>query len=519
MVAATVAASFSASAALYNVYHSAPEGTQYPTYGSAISELGGDCWDGMTCDDSTSTLVSEVKRYQEGFLYRDESPFSIAKGYYYLNRGSKGFDEYCDRYLGYSDKVCDSWVSTQYWSGYSKEESGNYQGSFVYVGEGSQALFDENSVVNSLSETLIPVGNTRSGSDYRNLGFIDTTLDSPSGSDFKSSQYWQSKQLVAGAFTVGSITRNNAGDNDEYTSKPTIWKNGIKSEINWFGKDASEGDFLAQGGVRAIYEDSSNSSSLFAVGYTSDKDVRLRAAVFISSDGGESWTTKLVDGFPYGSSEYANQILVDVNDSGVAIGTAKVSEGENGAYPNAPFYVTDVSSPVYKSFSGPIFFSGVGATLGAINNNNNVVGTIDFEQTREIDGAPRAQKAFIAPIENAANKDIFEGRAWFLDDLTNGIESNNAYRIVEASDINDAGIISGTAYYCSTGYNNSAIDVTKSDCSGNESLVAVKLVPISDEAQRSIQPRERSETKVERQGAGFGILSLTLLGLLGFRRK
>lgn len=519
MVAATVAASFSANAALYKVYHSSPEGLDTPTYGVAISDLDGDCWNSISCSDTTSTLVSEVKRYQEGFAYRAESPFFIPNGYYYLNRESKGFDEYCSRYLGYTDNVCDSWVSTQYWSGYRHELSGNFQGTLVYVGEGSQPLFDENTVVNSLSEALVPVGNTRSGSAYRNLGFVDSTLDTPTGSDFKASQYWESKSLSNGQFVVGSVTRNNAGDSNEYTSKPTVWKNGVKSELNWYGNDASEGDFLAQGSVRSIYEDPANSNSLYAVGYTSDKDVRIKAAVFSSNNGGDSWTTNLVSGFPFGSSEYINQLLIDVNDKGVAIGTAKVIERQNGAYPNIPFYIEDVGSPVYRAFSGPIFFNGVSAKLGGINNSNNVVGTIDFEQTREIDGAPRSQKAFIAPISNADNKDIFNNRAWYLDDLTNGLSDNNAYRIVEASSINNAGIISGTAYYCAGGYNTTAIDATSVDCSGSESLVAVKLVPIADENQRSIQARDRKETKVERQGAGFGIFALTVLGLIGFRRK
>ena len=91
-LAALVAASFSANAALYNVYKSAPEGasTNLQTYGVAISQEATDCWSAASCDNSTSKLAVEVKRYREGFQYRDEAPFFLPFGWRYLDDGSRG---------------------------------------------------------------------------------------------------------------------------------------------------------------------------------------------------------------------------------------------------------------------------------------------------------------------------------------------------------------------------------------------------------------------------------------------
>ncbi|EHD2248995.1 DUF3466 family protein, partial [Vibrio vulnificus] len=56
-------------------------------------------------------------------------------------------------------------------------------------------------------------------------------------------------------------------------------------------------------------------------------------------------------------------------------------------------------------------------------------------------------------------------------------------------------------------------------CSGDITLVAVKLIPISGATNDDIKPRSFEKEKVERSGAGLGWLSLTLLVLFGFRRK
>ncbi len=103
--------------------------------------------------------------------------------------------------------------------------------------------------------------------------------------------------------------------------------------------------------------------------------------------------------------------------------------------------------------------------------------------------------------------------------MTNGgdySEQNNQFRIIDATDINDAGVISGTAMKCAGGYSTTANNAT---CSSEEQIVAVKLVPIADATKDDIVSRSIDSTTTERQGAGLGWLALTMLGLFGFRRK
>ena len=110
-------------------------------------------------------------------------------------------------------------------------------------------------------------------------------------------------------------------------------------------------------------------------------------------------------------------------------------------------------------------------------------------------------------------------KAWFLDDLTNGdnaASTNNQYRVVDATDINDAGVISGTALKCSGGYSTTSHNAS---CSGTETVVAVKLVPIAGATSSDISQRSTDTTTSERSGGSLGLWSLILLTLGWFRRK
>lgn len=523
-VAATVAASFAANAALYNVYLEAPEGTStsLQTYGVAISPETTVCWSN-SCSESTSKVATEVKRYREGYSYRDEAAFFLPFGWDYLDDNRDGFKRYCRDYLGYADTLCEQWADAQYTNGYAKEQAGNYAGSIAYL-DGTQLSFSENTVVNSINAAIKPVGNVRDGSTYRNVGYVDTAKTAVTGSQFLASHHWVNKTLTVGTFTTGSITRNDidTGNANTFTSRPTIWKGATPTEINWSGNRAENSTSKAQGSVRDIIEDSVTTTTLYAVGYTSDGDVRLKAAVFKSTDSGSSWNTgSLVDGFPFATEEYVNQTLQAVNNNKKAIGTAKLRRALNGAYANTLFYVPDVSvtTPKYTEFSGSIFFEGANGLAGNINNHNDVVGAVDFETHAETNGKPRAQRAFIANLGYIDGSSApIGGQARYLDDLTNGSAStdNNQFRIIQAADINDAGVIAATAYYCAGGFDSTAIDAK---CSAGASLAGVKLVPISGRTANDITPRPVTQTTVERQGGSLGILVLTVLGLLGFRRK
>ncbi|GAL17040.1 hypothetical protein JCM19235_5589 [Vibrio maritimus] len=105
-----------------------------------------------------------------------------------------------------------------------------------------------------------------------------------------------------------------------------------------------------------------------------------------------------------------------------------------------------------------------------------------------------------------------------VDDLTNGGsygDLNNAYRVVTASDINDAGVISATAIKCASGYDNTDHFATCGNGLETETVVAVKLIPIQGATSADIESRSVDTSTVTREGASVTLLSLFFL--LAFR--
>lgn len=516
MIAATVAASFSASAAIYNVHMYGPVDSSSQTFGSAIQDSSEDCWGTVDCSTthtSNHQIGYEEQRFLQGFEYRNEAPFLIENGYDYLDEGRDGFEDYCNRYLDYSDTLCEKWAYRQYNSGYAKELSGDFQNLTAYK-EGNQETISSNSIViNSFSDTDELVGSYQVDSSERTRGFAGSTTFTANG--VRTQAF-----AKLGALTVGSVSTKSTNGHQDYTSKAAIWDGSTIKEIKWSGAEESNRR-MPQGSARDVAN--INATANYAVGYNANSDEIPVAAVFNLSDLTNDIPTKFVSKYT-DDDKYLNSLLTSVNDKGIAIGTAKYREANDGAYSNSLFYVPDVtaSSLSSKSFSGDIFFKSANGKAGAINNNNEVVGAIDYERHRESNGGkPRAQRAFIAPIENApsAITERLKNRAWYLDDLTNGsnaTEPNNSFRIIDATDINDAGVIAGTAYYCDGGYDSSAINAS---CSSGASLVAVKLVPISGATTSDISARPVDKNKVERQGGSIGVWALTILALFGFRRK
>ncbi|NOI12989.1 DUF3466 family protein [Vibrio hepatarius] len=523
MIAATVAASFSASAAIYNVHMYGPVDSSSQTFGSAIQDSSEDCWGSdpsepdVDCSINHSTnhkIGYEEQRFLQGFEYRNEAPFLFEYGYEFLEDGRDGFEDYCNRYLDYSDTLCEKWAYRQYYSGYAKEVSGDYQNVTAYVETTQDSTSSNNTVINDLDGSGLITGSYQVSGSERTRGFVDGT-DVPVLGD-------RTQAFATGnGLTVGSISTQSTKYSSDYTSKAAVWDGTNLTSIDWVGASESNRS-MPQGSARDVAFVDTNGDDIgdvdYAVGYNANSDEIPVAAVFDLSDLTNDIPTKFVSKYT-DDDKYLNSLLTSVNNKGVAIGTAKYREANDGAYSNSLFYVPDVtaSSLSSKSFSGDIFFKSANGKAGAINNNNEVVGAIDYERHRESNGGkPRAQRAFIAPIEGATNAAIFKNRAWYLDDLTNGIAANNQFRIIDATDINDAGVIAGTAYYCDGGYESSAINAK---CSSGASLVAVKLVPISDENSRSISPRPVDQNKVERQGGSIGVWALTILALFGFRRK
>lgn len=275
-----------------------------------------------------------------------------------------------------------------------------------------------------------------------------------------------------------------------------------------------------------------------------DKDnFLMEAAIFYPtksagfSVGDNAWSSVFINGARVKDGSdyiYSNSLVKAMNRNLIAIGETKRSGrySDSGAANNRLFYTDAATGSASKSpnavyLSGGIFFSGAGGEANDINNFNEVVGSIDAEKDRETDGKQRRRRGFIDPLPlslegtNPERLAIFQGKSWWLDNLTNGDNAypkNNQYRIINATGINDDGVISATAIKCEGGYDNTTHNSYCGDGNSKEKVVAVKLVPIAGTTSADITARSGDNPKVERAGS-LGVWVLGLLGFIGFRRK
>ena len=570
-VAALVLAATNTNAALYKVVEVTPSITgASEIYGVAIQpgvavnanaqlpalpddELPLGCFDSnaTNCADSSFKLAGETRDTVEGISYREEVPFAMDAAFQYLQEFDD-FENYCKRELRYS--TCEAWA-TDHWNAWSKERSNdlNYVNAKAFVEDGD-TFETRNTVINSLDENAQPVG-IKSKDDIRNNALFTTTA-APTGAS--ETRAWKAITASNGTvYNVGSVsedrgTTDTSKPDKVFSSKAAIWDGTTPKLIDWDNNSAFPAktvDFFAQGSMRSVAE---SNSVFYGVGYnTTDGSGDLQdmdAAVFISksldlSDSSNTWVTKSISGAAVNSNssddyKYRNSVASDINNNLFAVGYSKRNGyvPENGSAGNKMFVVTDASAstPTATYLSGGIFFGGSSGEAKAVNNFNEFVGQIDAETTREVDGSERRHRGFIYPYNVDSSKDerrvdIFNGQAWWLDDLTNDGNvsgNNNQFRIIDATDINDAGVISATAIKCTVGGKVQAYDTTShnSYCGGAasnavEEVVAVKLVPIAGATKDDIQTRSADSEKVDRQGGSLGWLTLTVFALLGFRRK
>ncbi|HFC9447831.1 TPA: DUF3466 family protein [Vibrio cholerae] len=557
LASAVLLATQTANAALYQVMEVTPSTGQ--SYGSAwgvaiqpstgtdscfsSSTVGGVNCQNFALAGETRIEKASTGKAVDGLSYRDEVAFGIDNEFVYVQERSD-FESYCYKELLFA--TCDRWAES-HWNRWQAEINVTpIPNSIAFVGTGTtgEPLDDgvdeaQNVVINSLTESAEPIGiNVKTGdvTKYRrNANAIQARLPStisvPNVADALYTRAWKTDDN----YTVGSISRQATNNEGTYfTSKPAIWKNdGSAVELNWPStrEKSTNNRFLAQGSIRDVIE---SGGKLYAVGYSSfDADNNyMQASVFQLDDTSDfsnaaSWTTKAVSGAESrigGDYIHSNSVVTDVNKNLVALGEAKRagSRPENGAAANRLFVINDVSAtqPAATFLTGGIFFNGAGGKAGAINSYNEIVGQVDADETRENDGKPRRKRGFIYPYSangsDLSRMAIFSNKAWWLDDLTNdnaATGNNNQFRVIDATDINDAGVISATALKCSGGYDTTAHN---SLCSNREeTVVAVKLIPISS----NIQARSTEEQAADRKGGGFGLGLLMVLGLLGFRRK
>ncbi|EGQ7833447.1 DUF3466 family protein [Vibrio vulnificus] len=555
-VALLVGSAMNANAALYKVVEVDPalngsSSTYNDAYGVAIQQ--GDvafetgCFaNGANCTDDQFKLALETRVSVDGVSYREELPFAMDATFGYIQEFDD-FERYCYNELRYS--TCETWASI-HWAPWYKELSKDYtSNALAFVERDPDAGEEEpnayqnkyNNVINSLTSSGLPVGNQsvlkddKTDLETRNTVVAPVT---PQG-DFYQSRAWKTD----GTYTVGSVSSKTGNENGtHYTSKAAIWDAaGVVKQLDWPQVADRDGERLAQGSMRDVVVDSTN-NKVYGVGYnTYADDNYINASVFVGTFDASgtfensSWDTKQVSGAQMkisGDIIHSNSVVTNVNSNFIAIGEAKRAGGKpsEGSAANRLFLVKDVRaesvSATFLPELGGIFFSGAGGKMGGINKYNEIVGQLDAEDTREIDGKPRRKRAFILPYEANGSVEsrisIFDNKAWYLDDLTNGSNApveNNQYRIIDATDINDAGVISATAIKCEGGYDTTAHNSYCGEGSQEEKVVAVKLIPIANADANNIEKRPVEKAAAERSGAGLGWLSLTLLVLFGFRRK
>ncbi|HDI3209801.1 TPA: DUF3466 family protein [Vibrio cholerae] len=554
LASAVLLATQTANAALYQVMEVTPStGQSYGSaWGVAIQPSTGtdSCFNNSTvgsvnCQNFALAGETRIEKAStgkavDGLSYRDEVAFGIDNAFVYVQERND-FERYCYNELLYS--TCNTWADP-HWNRWQAEiNSTQVANSIAFIGTGTTgAPIDEsqNVIVNSLTSNATPIGiNVKTGdvTTYRrNANAIHArSTVAPNITDALYTRAWKTD----GVYTVGSISRSSNNNEGAYFySKPAIWKNsnGETVELSWpTGTEANRNNRLAQGSMRDVVE---NGGKLYAVGYSSyDTDNHyMQASVFeldntSNFSNAASWTIKAVSGAESrigGDYIHSNSVVTDVNKNLVALGSAKRagSRPENGAAGNRLFVIEDISAstPTANFLTGGIFFTGAGGKAGAINSYNEIVGQVDANDTRENDGKPRRKRGFIYPYSangsDPSRMAIFANKAWLLDDLTNdntATGNNNQFRVIDATDINDAGVISATALKCSGGYDTTAHN---SLCSNREeTVVAVKLVPIVNATSANIQQRSTEEQASERKGGSFGLGLLIVLGLLGFRRK
>ncbi|MEZ8269914.1 DUF3466 family protein [Vibrio splendidus] len=558
-VAALVFAATNANAALYQVVEVATPSSitgASETFGVAIqpATVTGteSCFTtgtvgGVACGDFK--LAGETRDTVEAVSYREEVPFAMDAPFQYIQERDD-FENYCYRELRYS--TCESWAQNRWNDTWSKERNDlSYVNAKAFV-EGGDTFTSRNTVINSLyakSATEVEPLGVKSEGGIRNNA-LHTESVAPAGSS--ETRAWRAIKASDGkVYNVGSVSEefkptDTSEPDKAFASKAAIWDGTTTKQIDWIRSgNAQQRDYFAQGSMRSIVE---SNSVFYGVGYnTADGNGDLQdmnASVFVSSSldlDTATWTTTQISGAEVksGSSNddarYSNSVATDINDNLFAVGYSKRNGyvPESGSAGNKIFVVTDAKNPTATYLSGGIFFGGASGEAKAVNNFNEFVGQIDAETTREVDGSERRHRGFIYPYQatgtDASRIALFESKAWWLDDLTNDGNAsgeNNKFRIIDASGINDAGVISATAIKCTVGGTTQPYDTTShnSYCGGAasnavEEVVAVKLIPIAGASKADIQTRSADSEKVDRQGGSLGWLGLTVLGLLGFRRK
>ncbi|WP_061013548.1 DUF3466 family protein [Photobacterium leiognathi] len=263
-----------------------------------------------------------------------------------------------------------------------------------------------------------------------------------------------------------------------------------------------------------------------AAGYSTSNvrdDFYAMQAAYFKADNADltSWTRTFVPGLsikPGDDRDFTYTIANAVNNQSMIVGDAK----GNGEKPLRAYVykIGDSSAQFLDKLVPNLFFKDSNSHASAVNNHDQVVGWVDTTNGTKVE---RKHRAFTYIAGDAQGEALASKKAWLLDDLINDGKQDskaNKYRIINATGINDAGVISATALYCESGYDNTS---QNSYCGGGnevEKYVSVKLTPINGaKASDIIKRAEQEDEPVKRSGGSLGILALTALGFIGFRRR
>jgi hypothetical protein len=553
-ISLSILAAFNVNAALYQIVEVTPTAItdDYEiTIGSAIqdSDFGTSCFDtSIASANSVSTACSDFVLAGEtrasstiaglpvdGVSYREEAPFAMNNTFSYVQTSSD-FDTYCDGQLLYA--TCESWADV-HWAQWTKELNGDTTVNAIAFLENDSSIYDNanNTVINQVTSDKDLIGIVNSLGDSR-ATVTALSPDSPvssTDSSFSKSRAWKTD----GTYTVGSVSSDYTNDyGDYYSSKAALWdSSGEVVQIDWPSDDEDKSEKLAQGSIRDfVIVD----NVIYGVGFNTWNSSYnyMNATIFTVDEAdyadSDNWTSTDIDNAQSridGDYIYSNTVLTGVNDNLVAIGEAKRagSAPSDGAAANRLFLVDDVSStdPTATFFASEVTFAEAGGQAMAINNYNEIVGQIDTEDTRESDGKPRSKRGFIYPYDgtgtDSGRRAVFSNQAWLIDDLTNGgtySSANNQYRILSANDINDAGVIAATAIKCVDGeYDATTHDASCGSGSGEETTVAVKLIPIVGATSSDIEERDYETESSSRSGASTSLTMVMFLALVLFGRR
>ncbi|MCQ1059847.1 DUF3466 family protein [Photobacterium sp. ZSDE20] len=511
----------------------ADEQTNYDT--DAVAALG------SIVDSGNHKTTNSVINAQGTADTVGEYTLGVTSGaYFYDNQryarqfNKRGFVNLGDDKVGLAPAGTDSLTTTAgqslAWDAVEYEDPTTKEKQLLVVGSASYDRSDfsdsDNKVPNNRSDRDDP---TFSESAFRNCPTrFEEGLDS----------FYGTKECQLSVFANDGVFWTVDANSDSSVDAQLLSKNDLAT------LDPDNKDRSFQAGARAV--ELVNGQPV-VVGFTThryDNDYyAMRAAIWelpedATSVTEEGFTKTRIPGLELESSGdrvLTYTLATGINKNNKVIGVAKNFRSDNRSYVERMFVYDNEEKPNAPTFLdtsiSELFFNGANGHPGAINNNDQIVGRLDAESVNQVDGRFRRQRAFtyaMGDIEGSVA--LKKGDVYFLDDLINDGDENgtaNMYRIFEATGINDAGVISATAYKCvgTDGKEQPYDDLTTdSFCAGAqedaiERTVAVKLVPISAADEPTVQERPKSEANIERSGGSLGILAMAFLGFLGFRRR